>query len=135
MIKHQNKVILSIEDMPEDTFGYVYLTSHIPTGKKYIGKKVLYFNRTLPPLKGYKRKRKVTKESDWKTYYGSHPYIKDIVSNGLQEELEREILMYCNTKKLLTYWENYYLFTNNVLIDDDYFNDNIEGRYYRKDFI
>ena len=35
------------------------------TNEFYIGKKSLYSHRTLPPLKGYKRKRKVIKESKW----------------------------------------------------------------------
>ena len=63
---HENKEVTSIEEMPEGTFGYVYQVTHIPTGLKYIGKKQLISNRTLPPLKGEKRKRKIQKESDWK---------------------------------------------------------------------
>ena len=55
---HENKEVTSIEEMPEGTFGYVYQVTHIPTGLKYIGKKQLISNRTLPPLKGEKRKRK-----------------------------------------------------------------------------
>ena len=31
-----------ITQFPENTFGFVYLTTHIPTGKAYIGKKVLF---------------------------------------------------------------------------------------------
>ena len=61
---HENKEVTSIEEMPEGTFGYVYQVTHIPTGLKYIGKKQLISNRTLPPLKGEKRKRKIQKESD-----------------------------------------------------------------------
>ena len=71
MWTYKDKQISSMEDMPEGTYGFVYEVTHNPTGKKYLGKKVLQFNRTLPPLKGQKRKRKVVKESDWKTYTGS----------------------------------------------------------------
>ena len=42
---YTNKIITAIEDMPEDTYGFIYETTHKPTGKKYIGKKVLYFER------------------------------------------------------------------------------------------
>ena len=63
--------IKKLEDLPKKTFGFIYEVHHIESGKKYIGKKQLMSNRTLPPLKGQKRKRKVVKESDWKTYYGS----------------------------------------------------------------
>ena len=74
---HQGRIFNDITDFPEDTYGFIYEVTHQPTGLKYLGKKVLYFNRTLPPLKGQKRKRKVVKESDWKDYYGSHPKIKE----------------------------------------------------------
>ncbi len=122
--------------MPEDTFGFIYEVLHKPTGKKYIGKKVLQFNRTLPPLKGQKRKRKVTKESDWAKYYGSHQTIKGLIKEGKQDEFERRILRFVPTKKLLTYYEAKELFIREVIEPgSDYINDNIEARYYRKDFL
>ena len=101
MWKYKDKVVESIEDMPEGTFGFIYEVIHNPTGRRYLGKKVLQFNRTLPPLKGMKRKRKVVKESDWKTYYGSHVEIKGLIKEGKQEEFSREILQFVPTKKLL----------------------------------
>ena len=36
---HQNKVIEKLEDFPNETYGFIYITTHIPTGKKYLGKK------------------------------------------------------------------------------------------------
>jgi len=120
--------------MPEGTFGFIYEVLHVPTGRKYLGKKVLEFNRTLPPLKGTKRKRKVVKESDWKTYYGSHQEIKGLIKEEKQEEFTREILQYVPTKKLLTYYECKYLFIKEVLEGNDYINDNILAKFYRKDF-
>ena len=51
-----------------DFFGYVYLITNKTTGKKYIGRK--YFVQNRKPKGG---KRRVTKESDWKKYYGSSP--------------------------------------------------------------
>lgn len=131
---YKNKVIDSIEAMPEGTFGFIYEVIHNPTGRKYLGKKVLEFNRTLPPLKGQKRKRKVVKESDWKTYYGSHAEIKGLIKEGKQEEFTREILQFVPTKKLLTYFECKYLFINEVLEQKEYINDNILAKFYRKDF-
>lgn len=131
---YKKEVIESIEQMPEGTFGFIYEVLHVPTGRKYLGKKVLEFNRTLPPLKGTKRKRKVVKESDWKTYYGSHQEIKGLIKEGKQEEFTREILQYVPTKKLLTYYECKYLFIKEVLEGNDYINDNILAKFYRKDF-
>ena len=133
---HENKEISKLEDFPEGTFGFVYEIEHLPTGKKYLGRKQLIFNRTLPPLKGYKRKRKVQKESDWLTYYSSHKELKELRKSGKVEDFKRTILRFVPTKKLLTYYENRYLFENKVIEpDSNYINDNIEGRYFRKDFL
>ena len=76
----------------------------------------------------------VTKESDWQTYYGSHKFIKEEVKKGNQSNFKREILQLASSKKELTYLENKYLFSNAVLETEDYLNDNIEGRYFKKDF-
>ena len=50
-------------------------------------------------------------------------------------DFERKILVICKTKKELTYFECKYLFINEVLeTRDNYINDNILGKFYRKDF-
>ena len=131
---YKNKEINSIEDMPADTFGFVYLVTHTPSGKKYLGKKQLISNRTLPPLKGTKRKRKVQKESDWKTYYGSQSEVKQLVKESKDKlEFVREILIFTSTKKQLTYFETKLQFVNEVLENDEYLNSNILGKFFRKD--
>ena len=44
--------------------------------------------------------------------------------------------MYINNKKLLSYYETKHLFMNNVLETPDlWFNDNIAGKYFTRDFI
>ena len=131
---YKNKEINSIEDMPADTFGFVYLVTHTPSGKKYLGKKQLISNRTLPPLKGTKRKRKVQKESDWKTYYGSQTEVKQLVKESKDMlEFVREIRIFASTKKQLTYFETKLQFVNEVLENDEYLNSNILGKFFRKD--
>ena len=133
---YKDKEINSIEDMPADTFGFVYLVTHTPSGKKYLGKKQLISNRTLPPLKGQKKKRKIQKESDWKTYYGSQAEIKTLVKEAESMlEFQREIRIFVSTKKLLGYYENKLLYAYDVLENDDFLNNNISGKYFRKDFI
>ena len=64
--KYGGKLITEISDMPEDSIGFIYKIRKKITGEFYIGRKSLYAHRTLPPLKGTKRKRKVVKESNWK---------------------------------------------------------------------
>ena len=135
----------SYEEFPEDTYGYVYQTTHLPTGKKYIGKKSLIYNqkkkigkRELALWEGKGRPpvyKIVQKESDWKTYYGSHHFIKEEIKKGNQADFKREILQPAYSKKELTYLENKWLFCLEVLESEEYLNDNIEGRYFKKDFI
>jgi hypothetical protein len=142
---YKGKQINSIEDLPEGTFGFVYRTRYIPTDQCYIGKKQLIYNlkkklgkkekalwegKGRPPV--YKR---VEKESDWETYYGSHTEVKKLLKEGGESKFIREILELAFEKKRLTYLENKYLFTLEVLESKKYFNDNIEGRYFKKDFI
>ena len=136
MWKYDANDISDISDFPSGSFGFVYKVTHIPSGKEYIGRKQLISNRTLPALKGTKRKRKIQKESDWKTYYGSHEEIKRIISEGKESEFKREILEFAYSPKHLTYLETRYLFSCRVLeFPNVFFNDTILGKFFRKDFI
>ena len=90
---YEGKVITEITDMPEGTIGFVYMITNKEDGKFYIGKKSLYSHRTLPPLKGYKRKRKVIKESNWRHYNSSN---KEVAS---WTETHKKILRFCFSKK------------------------------------
>lgn len=149
---YQDRLITEISDMPEGTYGFIYEVVHTPTAQKYIGKKVLFFERNvklgkreLEALKEERKaagiggrvpqKKKVIKESDWKTYYGSHPIIKKLVKESPPDEFTRRILCFCKNKKHLTYYETKYLFINEVLENrNNYINDNVLGKFYRKDF-
>ena len=142
---YQGKEIISLEDLPQGTYGFIYISIHQPTGKSYIGKKSLFHNvkkkltkKQLVEQTGRGRKSTteiVQKESDWKTYYGSAKPILDLLKEGKQEEFTREILQLVPNKKLLTYYECKYLFMLGVIEQQDgYFNDNILGKFFRKDF-
>jgi hypothetical protein len=136
MWNYGNEIITDASQFPDGAFGFVYRVIHKPTGKEYIGRKQILSNRTLPPLKGTKRKRKIQKESDWKTYYGSNEEIKRMLSEGKEAEFQREILEFAFSPKHLTYLETRYLFYYRVLeFPNVYWNDNILGKFYRKDFI
>jgi len=132
---YKENIISKIDLMPEGAFGFIYEIEHISSGKKYIGKKQLMSHRTLPPLKGQKRKRKVIKESDWKTYYGSQKEIKELVKENKGEGFHREILQFCFTKKQLTYYELKWQFARGVLESDEYLNDNLLGKFFKKDLL
>jgi hypothetical protein len=143
---YKEKVIETIEDFGPDAFGFIYITTHKLSGISYIGKKSLYHtsnkklgkkeSEALPIARGRKATtKKVTKESDWKTYYGSAKPILDMLKEGKHDEFIREIIQIVPNKKLLTYYECKYLFKYSVLEHSvEYFNDNILGKFFRKDF-
>jgi hypothetical protein len=37
---YENKEINEITDIPENTFGFIYITNHLPTNTSYLGKKI-----------------------------------------------------------------------------------------------
>jgi hypothetical protein len=131
---YENKEVTE-ESIPEGSEGFVYKITHIPTGKYYIGKKSLWAKRTLPPLKGKKRKRRVIKESDWKKYHSSNDWIKTQVKEGNEDDFRREIIQFCPSKKSLTYYELRWQMYYDVLADDSCLNENLLGKFYRKDLV
>ena len=47
MWTYKDQQINEITDFPNNTFGFIYRIIHTPTGKSYIGKKVLFHNRKV----------------------------------------------------------------------------------------
>ena len=100
---YKEKVIETIEDFGPDAFGFIYITTHKPSGISYIGKKSLYHisnkklskkeSTALPIARGRKATtKKVTKESDWKTYYGSADEVNLWVKTTSIDKLTRVVL-------------------------------------------
>jgi hypothetical protein len=113
---------------PEKAIGFVYLITNTQNNKKYIGKKVFHFQKSIQ--KNLKKK-KIKVESDWKTYTGSNEDLNsDIKTNN--PELKQEIIQICYSRSELSYIEAYHQFINNVLIDSSYYNNWISVRVTRK---
>ena len=116
-------------------FGYVYCITNLITGKKYIGRK--YFIQKRKPRGGGRRRQS---ESNWKAYYGSSKELNADRKRLGSHSFAREILSTHSTLGRVNYEETKQLFLNNVLqetLDDGspkYYNSNILGRYYRKDY-
>jgi hypothetical protein len=127
MWNYKELPVSTIEDMPNNTIGFVYVITNRETGEWYIGKKSLYSTLTKPPLKGMKRKRKVTGESKWKEYQSSNKEVQKWVN------VKKEILYYAQRKKELTYREVEAQFKLNVLEDKNCLNENISGKYFLRD--
>jgi hypothetical protein len=133
-----------INNFKKENIGFIYLITNIINNKIYIGRKSLYSNinkkltkKELSEQTGPGRKptkKLVTSESNWKLYCGSSKeLLKDIKEIG-EDKFTREILHLCNTKKQLTFYEIQYQIIYKVLEVDSY-NDNILGKFYRKDLV
>jgi len=143
---YENEEIEKISDFPDNTHGFIYRIIHLPTGKTYIGKKILQLTRKVKLTKkqlaeyegvvGRRPAYKIAvKESDWQTYWGSNKHLKEVMENEPLENFERRIIICAPSKKLLTYYEVKYQMVHQVLEKpEEFFNDNILGKFYTRDF-
>lgn len=110
---------------------FVYIIENKATGKKYIGKKRIYFVRKRK-VKDSKRRKTTVKESDFETYYGSSELLaKDIVIYG-KENFERRILHLCESNALATYFELKEQMDQGVLFKPaEFYNHYVGARIHR----
>jgi hypothetical protein len=118
-------------DMIGDYVGFVYIITDLTNNKKYVGKKLFESKRTLPPLKGKTRKRKVTKESDWMSYYGSSEELMLLVEANGADSFKREILHLCHSRGEMSYLEAKEQFDRGVLLSNDYYNGIIQVKIHK----
>jgi len=118
----------TIDSLPEDCEGFVYLITNTTNGKQYVGKKLAKFKKTRPPLKGRINKRRSKVESDWKDYWGSSDHLLADVAQLGEDKFTREILYICNTRGVMSYLEAREQFERRVLESDDYYNGIINVR-------
>jgi len=150
---YNGRCITELSDMPEGTFGFIYKITNGKTGEYYIGKKQVvsirkrkFGKKEIAKLtdKRMKRYEMVEKESNWVDYRSSNPTVQlwfHSNAMALEEEprgeindtLELKILRFCKTKKALTYYELQEQFSHNVVEDELSLNDNLLGKFFRKD--
>ena len=118
-----------------DQFGFVYRITNNQSGKQYIGRK--YFVQKRKPRGGGRRR---TSESNWKKYWGSSKELNDDRKRLGSDTFSREIISTHATGGRVNYEETRQLFINNVLTEalengePAFYNSNILGRYYKKDY-
>ena len=110
------------QDIIDNSFGFIYKITHLPSNLKYIGKKQFHSKTRKPPLKGKKRKRLVIKESDWRDYFSSSEEINRLLKQDGPDAFKREMLLISTCA-----WEHMWLehelqVNENVLFRDDYLN-------------
>ena len=125
-----------VEELPEDTIGFVYLITNCVSNRKYIGKKLAKFSKTtyktVKLKNGTKKKKKIRSkiDSDWKEYYGSSIELTADVTLLGKEQFTREILFYCTSKAQCSYIEAREQFSRRVLESKDYYNGQISVRVH-----
>lgn len=120
--KYNNQLF---EEAPKNMEGFVYCITNLENQKKYIGKKHFWTRR-----KNKKTGRREKKESDWKSYFSSCDELKEDVKTIGKDKFLREILYLCPHKKSMSYYETYEQFNRNVLMNESYYNTNIEGKFF-----
>lgn len=125
-----------VDTLPDDCVGFVYMITNLTNNRRYIGKKLAKFSRsvqrTVKLKNGTKKKRKIKSkvDSDWRDYYGSSPELsRDVESLG-QHNFRREILFYCGSKAECSYVEAREQFANKVLESHDWYNGHIQVRVH-----
>ncbi len=127
----------SINELPEDCVGYVYLITNNVSGRRYIGKKLAKFAKTtykVVKLKNGTKKRKKIRskvDSDWATYYGSNIELNKDVEELGSANFTREILYYCKSKAECSYIEAREQFKYKVLESNNYYNGHIQVRVHK----
>jgi len=117
-----------IGDDIADLEGFVYLIENLISGRKYLGKKHFWTRQ-----KSRKTKRRETKESNWRNYYGSCEELTEDVKGFGKENFRRTILKLCVYKKQMSFWEEKLQWDNNVLLEDGWYNTCIAGKYFVKE--
>jgi hypothetical protein len=101
---------------PGDNYGFVYIITNKIDNRQYIGKKFFWSVRRKQVKKV---RRRVTTESDWKTYWSSSDELQSDVQRLGVENFTREIIHLCPNKGTANYLEAKEQFTRSVLENKD----------------
>ena len=157
MWTYKQKQINSLEDIPEEFKNYsgvIYLLEvKGGTRKYYLGQKKFYRDskrligerelESLPNKRGVRKykSKSGSKKGQWiyyepiradngfMKYLGSSEVLKEDIKNGAT--VTRHILMFVEKPTMMNYWEQKLQFCKGVLESEDYYNDNIGGRFYK----
>lgn len=111
---------------PTGTIGFIYMITHKPSGKWYIGRRLFTKPATMM-VNG--KKKKIRKENDWKDYWSSNDEIKMMAKED-PSQFERKILIFVPTMGAMTLGEEYLLHVSGALFDKNCYNNNIRAKIF-----
>ena len=115
-------------EIPKNMEGFVYIITNLNNNRKYIGKKNFWTRQ-----KDRKTGRRKKKESDWIIYMGSCDELKEDIKLLGEKNFKKEILYICQHKKSMSFYETMEQFKRDVLFSSEYYNTNIEGKYFESE--
>ena len=121
--------VLTDEMIPDKSLGFIYLLTHKPTGKRYIGRKLL---TKMHVRQKNKKKIRSRVENDWRDYWSSSPEILAMIEAEGTEDWIREVLVFAPGKGILNYLEEKFQHSLGVLETDAWWNSNIRAKYFRR---
>lgn len=121
-----------VDTPPLNSIGFVYKITNLTNNRMYIGKKLLTM-ATTKQING--KKKKARKESKWREYNGSNQELLQDIKQIGQNNIKKEILEWTYTDSYHNYCEIKYQFKFDVLENVLFYNDNIGGRYYKRNYI
>ena len=113
--------------------GFIYKVTDKVNNKWYIGQKKITKVEKRPPLKGKVRKRKIVKQTDWKTYTSSCNTLKFEILQRPKEEFDFEILHFVDCKWMLSYVELWYQMQMEAMFDSNSYNGIVNVRLSKFD--
>lgn len=125
-------------------FGYIYLVTHLPTGRMYCGRKQYFRSKRIAGCsnrvtdrQSEKFKLKCWTDSGWRIYTGSSSSLNKLIEEEGKDNFKFEILKQCRSKSHLHYEECKELWKRDVLqakFEDGtfvYFNNSIPAQKFK----
>ena len=118
--------------IPDKSAGFIYIITHLPTGRRYIGRKLLTKAHRRQKNKKIIRSRV---ESDWREYWSSSPDVKLLIEAEGTDNFVREVLVFAQSKGQLNYLEEKFLYCVGALESEHWLNSNIRSKMYKRNIL
>lgn len=124
--------VLTDDMIPAKAIGFIYMITYLPTGQRYIGRKLLTKAHRRQKNKKIIRSRI---ESDWREYWSSSPEVKQLIESEGADNFVREILVFADMKGKLNYLEEKFLYCVGAMESDEWLNSNIRSKMFKRNIL